>query len=265
MMTPNSEVSRTVTARANASSLSKALKRVVLDKPSSPVRMLLTDDGMSVWTHDISNTMNLLITNSKIDDLKVKEPCVLLLDPDGFSDLLNTKFGNEVVQISTKANEPIVVQNKAGAKTVFHPADEDDCAIVPDRWMMPKDKDGWVQIPQKNNETCTTKISITRDAISKGMIDMKVSKTPYITFHFEDKKSYSQAGHWGAKSNESSTPIEATVEGESVKIHLSEIVGHIVSVCNDDDFVIYKHKEVPFLVIENGDATVVVAETLRED
>jgi hypothetical protein len=87
MMTPNSEVSRTVTARANASSLSKALKRVVLDKPSSPVRMLLTDDGMSVWTHDISNTMNLLITNSKIDDLKVKEPCVLLLDPDGFSDL----------------------------------------------------------------------------------------------------------------------------------------------------------------------------------
>ena len=264
MITPNSIVSRKVVARASASSLSKALKRVVMDKPASPVRVLLTDDGMSVWTHDISNTMNLLITNADIDDLKVKEPCVLLIDPEGFSDLLNTKFGNQVVQISTDANKPIVIQNKAGSKSVFHSADEDDCAIVPDRWLMPKDKKGWIQFPQQDNETATTRITITRDSLSQGIVDMKVAKTPYISFNYDKKKSLCEAGHWGSKTNQSSTPIEAVVEGEKIEIHLAEILASVLARCDDDSFIIHKHKEVPFIVIENGDAIVVVAETLRE-
>tara|TARA_R110000851_G_scaffold108116_9_gene229036 strand:+ start:8041 stop:8838 length:798 start_codon:yes stop_codon:yes gene_type:complete len=264
MITPNSHVSRNAIIRVSASSLSKTLKRIVMDKPANPVRMLLTDDGVSIWTHDISGTMNLLLTDSKVDDLKVKEPCVLLISPDAFSDLLNTKFGNEIVQITTDANKPIEIKNRNGSRTVYHPADEDDCATVPDRWVMPKDKKGWVKIPQKDNEVCTTRITISRDSLSQGLVDMKVAKAPYIVFSFDKKSSTCSSGHWGAKNNQSYSSIEAEVEGEKVEINLSEILAGILSRCEGNTFVINKHKDVPFIVIECGDTTLIVAETIRE-
>ena len=267
MITPNSHVSRNVKVRVSAAALAKTLKRIVMDKPASPVRMLLTDDGISIWTHDISNTMNLLLTNSKVDNLKVKEPCVLLIPPDSFADLLSTKFGNEIVEITTSANKPIVIENKGGSKTIFHPADEDDCAIIPDRWVMPKNKKGWIKIPQKNNEVCTTKITISRETFSQGLIDMKVANAPYVVFSFSNKKggvSTCASGHWGAKSNQSYSPIVAQVEGESVDINLAEILGGIISRCDGDIFTLHKHKEVPFIVIECGDTVIIAAETMKE-
>ena len=64
-ITPNSDVSRTVKAQLNAHDLGSVLQAVALDNPSSPVRVLLTDDGASVWTHDNSKTIHVFCSLSQ--------------------------------------------------------------------------------------------------------------------------------------------------------------------------------------------------------
>lgn len=264
MLTPNSDVSRNATIRANASSLAQALQRTVVEKNGNPVRVLFTDDGMSVWTHDIGKTMQVLITNAKVDSLKVKEPCVLLINADEFSNLLSRKFGDSLVQITTKPNEPINITTKDGGNALYHPADEDDCAIVPDRWKMPKNSAGWIELPQKDNEVCTSRITLSKAALEQGMVDMQVASAPYVVFSFSSKGSRTSSGHWGTKTNQSHTPISATVEGEDVEIGLAGLLKTIVSKLTTDEVVIHKHKDVPFIVMENDDTTIVAAETIKE-
>ena len=107
MITPNSEVSRTATVRATASELASILDRVTLDKPSNPVRVLFRNDGVSVWTHDLAKTIQVLVTDAQVPSLKVEEDCVILVDPSAFADLLHTKFGKGVLKITAKANDTI--------------------------------------------------------------------------------------------------------------------------------------------------------------
>ena len=264
MPTPNSSVSRTANIRVDASALSKALTRVQLDNPCNPVKVLFTNDGISIWTHDQAKTMNVFLTESKIDDLKVKTDCVLLINPQDFANLLSTKFGGDKVLINTKANAPIIVKNKAGASVTYHPADEDDCAMVPDRWVLPKDKSGWIQIPQKNNEVCTSRITVSRAVLEQGSTDMKVANAPYVVFAFDPSDSTCQSGHWGSKTNQALTKVEAQVEGESVEIGFTNILDKALKITEGESFVLHKHKDVPFTVIENGDMTIIAAETRKE-
>jgi hypothetical protein len=219
---------------------------------------------MSVWTHDLAKTVQVLITESECAGLKVKEPCVLLIDPDPFANLLDHKFRGEMVQITTKANRPIIIKNRTGAKSIFHPADEDDCFMIPDRWLLPKDKDGWFLLPMKDNEVCTTKVTIDRINLLDGITDMKVANAPYVVFKFDPSKSSCSSGHWGTKTNQSHTNIKATVEGETVEVVFTESLGIVLSHTNEDTFVLYKHKDIPFVVIENGDTTIIATEAQRE-
>ena len=263
MLTPNSEVSRTASIRISANECADILRRVILDKPSNPVRVLFTDDGVSVWTHDLAKTIQVLITNADVA-LKVKEPCVLLIDPEPFANLLESKFGGEMVQITTKANQPIIIKNRAGAKSVFHPADEDDCFLIPDRWLLPKNGDGWFIIPMKDNAVCTTRATLSRDALASGLTDMKVAKAPYVVFDFSESGSSCSSGHWGTKTNQSHTNIQSVVEGESVEVVFTESLGVILSHMVEDTFRISKHKDIPFVVVENGDTTIIATEAQRE-
>ena len=218
---------------------------------------------MSVWTHDLAKTIQVLITKANVA-LKVKEPCVLLIDPLPFANLLDNKFSGEMVQITTKANRPIVIKNRVGAKSVFHPADEDDCFLIPDRWLLPKNSDGWFTLPMKDNEVCTTKVTIDRGELSGGLTDMKVANAPYVVFNFNPSKSSCSSGHWGTKTNQSHTNIKATVEGDAAEVVFTESLGVILSHMDEDTFVIYKHKDIPFVVIENGDTTIIATEAQRE-
>lgn len=263
MLTPNSEVSRTASIRISANECADILRRVVLDKPSNPVRVLFTDEGVSVWTHDLAKTIQVLITDADVA-LKVKEPCVLLIDPEPFANLLDKKFSGEMVQITTKANRPIVIKNRAGAKSVFHPADEDDCFLIPDRWLLPKNDDGWFILPMKDNEVCTTKVTIDRHSLANGMTDMKVANAPYVVFNFGPKKSSCSSGHWGTKTNQSHTNIKATVEGDETEVVFTESLGVVLSHTDEDTFVLYKHKDIPFVVVESGDTTIIATEAQRE-
>ena len=264
MITPNSEVSRTATIRASASELAKVMNRASLDKPANPVRVLFTNDGVSVWTHDLAKTVQVLITNAEVDSLKVKEDCILLVDPEAFGKLLTTKFSNGIVKITTEANETIDVRDKSGNQAIYHPADEDDVFKIPDHWVLPKNSDGWVTLPMKDNEKCNTRVTINRADLLKGLTDMKVANAPYVVFSFDEKGSSCASGHWGAKTNQSHSAVEATVEGDAVEVCFTENLTEIIKKLDGETFELQKHSGVPFVVISGGSTTVVATEAQRE-
>ena len=265
MVTPNSPVSRNAQIRVQSSALADILSRVTLDKPSGAIRILFKKSGsVSIWTHDIAKTVQMLVTDLEIPDIKVKEDCVLLIEPDSFANLLLSKYVDQNVQITTSANNAIVIKDQQGSEVVFHPADESDCQIVPDRWIMPKDSDGWIQIPQKDNETCTSRITISRNDLAKGVIDMKVANAPYVVFSFGSKKSSCRSGHWGVKSNQSQTQITANVEGDDIDVVFTDNLSGILSKAIGDAFTIQKHSEVPFVIMECGAIRFVASEAQKE-
>lgn len=271
MTTPNSPVSRTVKVMVRANSLAKQLTRVALDTPSQPVRVLFTKEGMSVWTHDLTKTMHVFLTHAPLEDYKRKEDCIMLVNPKEFADLLSTKFRDQQVRISTEAHKPITIQEKTTkqfvGRVVYHSADEDDCAIVPDRWQMPESrtKPGWKSIPQQGGETCTTRIEISRCELVKGVVDMQVANAPYCQFVFTPKVSFVGSGHWGSKTNSSQSVIECKVEGhKNTEIGLTNTLTQVLSMTEGDDFILHKHKATPFVIMECGDMECVVAETTKE-
>lgn len=263
-ITPNSDVSRTVKAQLNAHDLGSVLQAVALDNPSSPVRVLLTDEGASVWTHDNSKTIQALLTDRPIGDLKVDEPCVLLVEPKSFGDLLSTKFGQQTVRITTDAAKPITIKSKQGGQAIYHAADEDDCNIVPDHWVLPKDDDGKRLFPMFDNEPSTTIIKTSRSELQRGLTDMNVAKAPYIVFNFEKANSTCESGHWGSKTNRSASPIAADVEGESVEVCFTSNLTNILKTLDGESITIQKHTKGQFVVLEGTTTTIVATEAIRE-
>ena len=167
-ITPNSPtLSRTVKARVSANEFSALLQRTVLDNPPTPVKILLEEDGVSIWTHDAAKTIQLLIDRAEVGTLRVSEPCTLLVEPKSFAELLKAKFAGEVVEINTEAGQPITVKNRTGSSVTYHPADEDDCNSIPDHWVLPVD-DGFRVFPMFDNEKATSRITIPIAELKEG-------------------------------------------------------------------------------------------------
>ncbi len=263
-LTPNSEVARKVNARVDAAALSGVLSRVVLDNPPAPVRVLLTDDGLSVWTHDNAKTLQVLLTETSVADLKVDEPCVLLIEPKSFSDLLRAKFGDRTVKITTDASEPITIKSKDGATAVYHAADEDDCNIVPDHWVLPSDDDGRRVFPMFDSEAATTVVTTLRSELQRGLTDMKVAKAPYVVFSFKGAGSTCESGHWGSKTNRSSSPIAADVDGADVEICFTDRLAAVLASLDGESITLQKHEKGQFVILEGTSVTVVATEAVRE-
>lgn len=262
-LTPNSEVSRTVEIRVSASALSELMDKVCADSPPNPVRVIFTNDGASVWTHDMAKTVQILATNYPLAGLKVKEPCVILVDPRSFGELLATKFDG-TVKITTDASQPIIVKAKGGANVVYHPADEDDCHCVPDHWVMDKNSDGWTVFTMFDDEPATSRVTISREELHRGIIDMQVAKAPYVVFDFKSSGSSCASGHWGSKTNRSYSAVEAKLEGEDCEVCFTENLGMLVTKFNSEVVTLQKHSRAPFVIIESGAITMVASEAQRE-
>lgn len=228
----------------------------------SPIRILLTNDGVSVWTHDNAKTIQAILTNRQCDDFKVKEPCVLLVEPKSFSDLLMAKFGNQQVQVNTTAGKPITIASKDGSTATYHAPDEDDCNMVPNHWILPTNRKGERLFPMFDNEPATSVVKIARSELTRGLTDMKVSKTPYVVFKFPANRC--ESGHWGAKTNRSSSPISATLVGDAVDVCFTQNLGTIMSLLDGDSITIQKHSKGGFVVLEGATTTVVSTEATRE-
>lgn len=268
-ITPNSPtLSRTVKARVSANEFSALLQRTVLDNPPTPVKILLEEDGVSIWTHDAAKTIQLLVDRAEVGTLRVAEPCVLLVEPKSFAELLKAKFAGEVVEINTEAGQPITVKNRTGSSVTYHPADEDDCNAIPDHWVLPVD-DGYRVFPMFDNEKATSRIAIPISELKKALVDMNIAKAPYVVFDFKASGSTCQSGHWGSKSNRSTSPVSATVDGEDTEVCFTENLSRLLG-CFDprsEALVIHKHTKGGFIVLEAHDhtpTTVVATEAIRE-
>tara|TARA_R110001592_G_scaffold129782_1_gene342530 strand:+ start:1177 stop:1980 length:804 start_codon:yes stop_codon:yes gene_type:complete len=261
--TPNSDVSRTVKIQCHAGDLASLLQSVSLDSPPSPVRVLLTEEGVSIWTHDNSKTIQALVTERKIGDLKVDEPCVLLIEPKAFADLLSAKFKQHSVRISTEAGKPITIKSRQGGTAIYHPADEDDCNLVPDHWVLPT-VDGKKVFPMFDGEEATSVIKTSRSELQRALTDMTVSKAPYVVFSFSKGKSTSESGHWGSKTNRSASPIAADIEGDDVQVCFTSNLIQILKTLDGESITLHKHSKGQFVVLEGATTQVVATEAIQE-
>lgn len=263
-LTPNSsELSRTADIKVSASELGDALSSIVTDNPPAPVRVMFTNDGMSVWTHDNAKTLQVLVDERELQGLKVKEDCVLLVEPKAFSELLMAKFNGENIRIQTDAAKPITVKSKSGAQAIYHAADEDECHTVPDHWILPKDPAGICEFPMFDKEKSTLQVRLNRSELRSGLIDMQVAKAPYVVFSFNESKSTCSSGHWGAKSNQSVSPITADVKGSGEVCFTNNLVT-ILKALDGDSITIQKHEKGTFVVLSGITTTIVATEAVRE-
>ena len=270
-VTPNSPVSRNVKVRTTVRSLSSVLRTATLDDSPAPVRLLFRTTGaISVWTHDIARTMQVYVVNWRFDDLKVKEDCILLVDPKEAYSCITSKFGpDEVVKITTEAAQPIVFKNRSGASLTIMPADEDECNMCPDRWVLPYHPDGTRTFPmfdEQNGAYCDIALSELR----KGLSDMATAKAPYVEFSFSPAGSVCQAGHWSAKTVKARTPVDTHTLTEPFTVRFTENLSTILGRFSSDTITLRltKHPQAPFVVIDTlaGSkwCSVVATEAIKE-
>lgn len=267
--TPNdTTISRKCNVRVRANCIADVCDAVTIENPPQPIRLVIHGDGASVWTHDTSRTAQVLVNDYPLAGLRLKEPCVLLVQPRQFSELLRAKFKDEAVEIETDKNEPITIKSKSGASVVYHAADEDDCATVPDHWILPIDASGSRVFPMFDNEPATSKILIDTDEVKRGLLDMRIANAPYVEFNFAAGGSYAQSGHWGAKTNQSRTPLTADIDGEDCTVNFTENLADIISRFKGSTQVeIQRHKKGGLFVISSADGpdvTIVATEAVRE-
>ena len=267
-LTPNSEVSRDVKVRLRANALADLCEAVTIENPPSPIRLVLTSDGASVWTHDTSRTVQVLINEYPLAGLRCPDPCVLLIQPKQFGELLRAKFKEEPVEISASASEPIIISAKNGSSVVYHAADEDDCATVPDHWILPIDDDGKRIFTMFDDEISTSQILIDVDELKRGLVDMRIANAPYVEFNFTSEGCYAESGHWGAKTNQSKTPLSADLGGEDCVVCFTENLGDIINRFKGSTQVeIQRHNKGGLFVVSSADGpdvTIVATEAVRE-
>ena len=262
--TPNSsDLSRDADVMASADSLAEALRAIITDNPPAPVRLMLTNDGLSVWTYDNAKTLQVLVDDRVVKGLKVKQNCVLLVEPKAFSELLTAKFAGQNVRIQTSANKPIKVMTKAGGQAIYHAADEDECHTVPDHWRLKTDDSGIYSFPMFDNEQSSLVVKVSRSELQRGLVDMQVAKAPYVVFKF-DKKSTCSSGHWGAKSNQSTSPIQADIINGSGEVCFTSNLGTILNALLGDEILIQKNDKGTFVILDGQTTSVVATEAIRE-
>ena len=159
----------------------------------------------------------------------------------------------------------IGTKNHGGAEVM--PADEDDCLLIPDRWVLPHDENGNITFPMFNNEpaTATAEISITE--LRKAYHEMTTAKAPYVVITF-DKKSEARSGHWTSKTTRSWVPLETKVTG-SFTVSLTESFKTLLNLFHTETTMlrISKHDKGQFVALEAMDGpttTAVATEAIKE-
>ena len=270
-LTPNSSVSRTVQVRISVGAFASILRRAIVDDDPAPVRILFDDSTCSVWTHDIARTIQVYVTRWSNPTLKTKEPCCLLVDPKETLGIISTKWKPEdVIEITTEAAQPILFKSRDGASVTVMPADEDECNMCPDRWVLPLGEHGDRMFPMFDNEAGTHNVDIALTELRRGASDMQVAKAPYVEFSFSHSGSTATAGHWTSKSVRSSSPVDfiaATTRDFTVTFteNLSTILSRFDSATTT--LRLTKHERAPFVVldaVDGPDVSVVATEAIKE-
>jgi len=270
MNTPNQNYEAELDVRVDSTSLAEALDVVALDSPAVPVKCVFDNDGMTVWTHDSARTIQVCVDTFPLKDYRtVKGNCAVVVNPDTMSTLLKSKFTG-TVELSAEDSK-VNIRSKGGSRVSYFAADEDECNTIPDHWRLGAD-DGWVTFPMLDNKRATTRAMVSVDELSAGLVDMKVSGAPYVVFTLNpgDSPSFCRSGHWGAKSTDSLTIVEADVEGETIEVCFTTALQSVLQrFPGSSKVMIQKHEDAPFFVMHSlpgsdGDIQVVATEAVRE-
>ena len=206
------------------------------------------------------------INRYPIEGLKVKQPCVIVCNPQELCNLVRSKSRGDTVRLTTEANEPIVISTKSNGGAEIMPADEEDCMTIPDRNVLPT-KDGHLVFPMFDNEVATSEAVIDKSVLMSCAMEMKVANAPYVVMTL-DKKSEVRAGHWGAKTTRSWTPIEATFTGEPFTVAFTDTIQTILSLLTaSNDLKVSKHTKGQFVAIEtltDPQIQIIATEAIKE-
>ena len=254
--------------QVNGGEFANLLSAVCMDSPPVPVKILFENEGISVSGLNVAKTMQAILTRWPVSGLKVKEPCVLLADPKELGDIVRAKSRGELIRISTKASQPISISTKNNGGAEVMPAEEEDCLIIPDRWLMPKNEKGQILFPMFDNEPATHTAKISCEQLRKAVHEQLTAKAPYVVITF-DKKGEARSGHWSGKQVRSWTPLEIEIEGEPFKVAFTESLKTVLSVfgTTTTQVRVSKHEKGQFAVLESIDGnntTVVATEAIRE-
>lgn len=269
MASPNNAYDGELNIRVDSSSLADALDIVSLDSPAVPVKVVFDSDGMSVWTHDSARTVQVCMDGVPLKDYKADEPCSVVVNPDTMSTLLKAKFSS-TVELKNDSSQ-VSIRDKDGSRVSYYAADEDECNTIPDHWRLGTDE-GWLTFPMLDNQRATTRVLVSLDELRQGLVDMKVSGAPYVVFTFNpgDSPSFCRSGHWGAKSTDSLTIVQADVEGEQAEVCFTTALASVLSrFPSSGKVMLQKHKDAPFFVMHtlpgsDGNIQVVATEAVRE-
>lgn len=256
-MTPNDTLSEDCELLVSADSLCGLMDLLDIEDLLNPVKVMFTNDGATVWAHDANKTIQAFIQDYELEKYNLKsEPTYLVLEPKRMRDLLKSKFSGKQVKITRPSGGAMTVESKTGGTTTIYPPDLDECLVVPDHWVLPMEK-GWLKFPMlPDTPKAESRVSITGAELTKGITDMRVAGASYCVFSF-DKKSEASSGHWATKETASTTPIEATLEGEPCSVAFPDLLGAVAGCySNDETLVVFKHTATPFFVITNANDSV---------
>lgn len=262
----------------DATEFSAILRRAAFDTPPAPIRVLFTIDGISIWTMDLAKQAGVFMTGempstytisaSKADMVKgVRNPCVMLVCPRELADMLDAKCSGESVRISTDANEKIVVKLRDGSGFDLLPADESECLTIPPSLAFPIGSEGFRTFGAADGAEATFACSMSLADLRKGIVDMQMSKAPYVEFKFDRRGSVCCSGHWTRKTSKSWTQVDAKiVHGDMTTIRFTDNLSKLLSRFgpHTETIGISTHDDVSLVLLESRGCLVVTTEAIKE-
>jgi len=254
--------------QVNGGEFANLLSAVCMDSPPVPVKILFENEGISIGGLNVSKTIQTILTRWPVSGLKVKEPCVLLTDPKELGDIVRAKSRGEMIRITTSASHPISISTRNNGGAEVMPTEEEDCLIIPDRWLMPKNEKGDILFPMFENEPATHSAIVSIQELRKAVHEQITAKAPYVVITF-DKKGEARSGHWSGKQIRSWTPLEMEIHGEPFKVAFTESLKTILNTfgTTTTQVKISKHEKGQFAVLESIDGhntRVIATEAIRE-
>ena len=269
--TPSSEVPRRVDVSVNAGRFCTFLDAGTVDDPATPVRVLFTTEGASIWTTNQTRTLQVFIDRWDVVEGLPSADCVMLVNPKELSDMLKNKFGrDELVRIQTDVHKPIEISGESSGGASIMPSDEDECLTIPDRWVLPI-VDGVRTFPMFRNEPDDHIITMSIDQLRRGLKDMTTAKAPYIEYTWSSGKAKCEAGHWTSKTSRSWSDVDfVAVKGaDNWSIRFTDNLRTIIRRFDPatETVTISKHRDGQFVIIDSTDGeftSVLATEAVRE-
>lgn len=254
-----------IDVRVNAGSLRNLLDHVNINGQIDPVKIMFTVDGATVWAHDANKTLQVFVDDYPLDDytLKSDQGCIVL-ETKKVSEMLAAKFGSTVVTLSAKAGEPCTISDNGGSSLTYYPPSEDECYVVPDHWVLPM-SNGVITFPMLDDAEATLQVKLHPDELKKALTDMRVAGATYACINFDQKSSVAESGHWTAKSNTSTTNIDADVAEGPGEVTFPEVLAAVTDRLEGDVVDIQKHDQTPFFLLMSGSTKILVTEAQRAE